>query len=164
MNEGAVFAVALISSVLAGLAVAVSILVLRRVSAAKTETSRLGDLLDFATLEGRRGLISRSVSDMKDTLKGLKADSSHLGADLSKAFAGIASVLNETHRLEGNPHPKLDTKQLRELNEKLLAIGESSLSATRIAENLAAHAEELASRVHDLEQAVKDLRQRPPTP
>lgn len=154
MNDGTVLLLALTSSILAALAVIVSFLVLRKVSALRRDTTRLSSLLDFNSLEDRRRRIFASVNITDNSLKAMSDDSRQLAADLSKTFARVAYLLSETHKLEGNPHPKLDTDKLHEINSRLLSIGESSLSATRIAETLTKNAEELRSGIGELRESM----------
>jgi len=154
MNDGAVILLLLASSLLAASAVGISLVILRRLSALERETTRLRGLMDFSSVEARRARLLSSVSMADESLKRLKGDTKRLSADLSRTFAGIASLLNETHRLEGNPHPKIDMKKLHEINESLLSIGESSLSATRIAENLAKKAEGLTDTIGSLKKSM----------
>ncbi len=154
MNEGILGLLAILSSAMAGAAFALSLAILRRVSKVREDNARLAALLHFREMESRHRGLLESTRLGEDSLRDLTASTRTLGADISKMFAGIAGLLSETHKLEGNPHPKIEGEKLQEINDKLLALGESSLGATRTAESLAALAAKLRT---DLEKFRKDL-------
>jgi hypothetical protein len=154
MNEGTILLLAVISSALAAIAAGISLLVLRRLSRIERESSRLNSLLHFRELESRQRKLVKSMELSEKSLKGLTNGARMLGSDVSRTFAGIAQLLNETHKLEGNPRPKIDSKKLQEINEKLLSAGESSLSATRRIEKLSAEASEIRSSIEDLKKGL----------
>jgi len=155
MNEELILAFAGISCFLASLAAIISVLVLRKAKDLGRETAAIRTAMEFASLESRRQQVSQSIKAWEDSASALRNDARRLAADLSKIFAGVASVLNETHKLEGNPHPKIDSRQLHEINQKLLAIGEGSLSATRIAEELAEEGRKLSEQLTTLKRHME---------
>jgi len=154
MSEGTILLLAAASSLLAASAVCISLIVLRRISKLDRETSRLAGLLYFKELESRQRGLAKSVELSDRSLKGLTDGARMLGSDVSRTFADIAQLLNDTHRLEGNPRPHIDNRKLQEINEKLLSAGESSLSATRRIETLSSEAAELRSRLETLRKEM----------
>jgi len=155
MTEAAILAFAGISCVFAAVATLVALLVLRRVATMGTETAAIKKVIEFASLESRRQELSQSVRAWEDSISAVRDDARRLGLDLSRIFAGVASVLNETHKLEGNPHPKIDARQLHEINQRLLSIGESSLSATRIAESLNEKGQRMSEDIEGLKKQIE---------
>lgn len=155
MNEAAILVFAGISCVLAAVATMVALLVLRRVAAIGAETAAIKKVIEFASLEIRRQELSQSVKAWEESISAVKDDARRLGLDLSRIFAGVASVLNETHKLEGNPHPKIDARQLHDINQRLLSIGESSLSATRVAESLSEKGRTMSESVEGLRKQIE---------
>ena len=154
MSEGTMLLLAVISSALAAIAAVISLLVLRRLSKIERESSRLNRLLYFRELEARQRKLSDSMELSEKSLKGLTDGTRMLGSDVSRTFADIAQLLNETHKLEGNPRPNIDNQKLQEINEKLLSAGESSLSATRRIEKLSAEAAEIRSSVEAFKKGL----------
>jgi hypothetical protein len=155
MNEGTILLLAIISSALAAIAAGISLLVLRRLSRMERESSRLNRLLHSRELESRQRKLLESMELSEKSLKGLTNEAKMLGSDVSRTFADIAQLLNETHKLEGNPRPKIDNEKLQEINEKLLSAGESSLSATRRIEKLSAEASEIRSSIEALREGLE---------
>ena len=155
MYEGILAVLAIISSAMAAAAFALSFIILRRVSQVKQDSARLSGLLRFQEIESRHRRLLQSTSLGEESLKDLTTKTRTLGAEVSKMFAGIAGLLSETHRLEGNPHPKIDAAKLEEINEKLLALGESSLGATRTVESLSRAAAELRSEMDRLRRDLE---------
>ena len=155
MYEGILAVLAIISSAMAAAAFALSFIILRQVSQVKQDSARLSGLLRFQEIESRHRRLLQSTSLGEESLKDLTTKTRTLGAEVSKMFAGIAGLLSETHRLEGNPHPKIDAAKLEEINEKLLALGESSLGATRTVESLSRAAAELRSEMDRLRQDLE---------
>lgn len=147
--------VAFLSSLMAGAAMIISLLIMRNVVSLREETARMGRTLRYERAESDRMRLVRSAELSEESLKNLSRQTRELSAESSKVFAGVARLLNETHRLEGNPRPNIDTQKLREINESLLSIGESSLSATRIAEKLSGEFSELDSGIRKLKKAAR---------
>jgi hypothetical protein len=154
MSEGTILLLAAVSTILSALAVGISLIVLRRILKIEMETSRLAGLLYFRELESKQRGLAQRVELSDRSLKGLTDGTRMLGSDVSRTFADIAQLLNETHRLEGNPRPHIDNRKLHEINEKLLSAGESSLSATRRIEKLSVEAAELRSRLESLRKEM----------
>ena len=156
MNEGTLALLTITSSILAAMAVGISLLVLRRLSKVDGDTTRLSNLLYFRELEAKQRRLVKSVDLSDKSLKSLTDGARVLGSDVSRTFADIAQLLNETHKLEGNPRPHIDNKKLQEINEKLLSAGESSLSATRRIEKLAGEAAELRASIEALKRGMEE--------
>jgi hypothetical protein len=154
MDEGILAVLAVLSSAMAAAAFALSILILRRVSQIREDGARLAALLRFREMESRHEGLLKSTQLGEESLRDLTTKTRTLGADVSKMFAGIAGLLSETHRLEGNPHPKINAGKLQEINDRLLSLGDSSLGATRTAESLAILAGQLRA---DMEKLRGDL-------
>ena len=151
MAGEAVVLLTALSSITAATAMILSIIVLRSLLSLRKQTELSGRLLQFQSLESTRRRLLGSSRLSERSLKELSVETRQLGAEVSKIFAAVAGLLNETHRLEGNPHPRIDSEKLRQINESLLSIGESSLSATRIAEKIS---EDFA----DLDSGLRALR------
>jgi hypothetical protein len=154
MNEGSILLLAVISSALAAIAAGISLLVLRRLSKMERESTRLSRLVYFRDVEARQRKLVESMELSEKSLKGLTDGTRMLGSDVSRTFADIAQLLNETHKLEGNPRPNIDNKKLQEINERLLSAGESSLSATRRIEKLSAEASGIRSSIEILRREL----------
>ncbi len=154
MFETGLQILASVSLVLGVFSVIISLLVLRKVLNISRQTQRLYRSLPLLRLETQRSEVMDSVSMAESSVKSMKIDAKKLASGASKNFADIASLLSRTHQFEGNPRPKLTNEDIRHINERLLAIGEGSLSTTRIAEKLGEDAEEFEKRLDDAKRKI----------
>ena len=118
MNEGTLALLTITSSILAAMAVGISLLVLRRLSKVDRDTTRLSNLLYFRELEAKQRRLVKSVDLSDKSLKSLTDGARVLGFDVSRTFADIAQLLNETHKLEGNPRPHARPRRPRRLGDR----------------------------------------------
>ncbi len=134
--------------------VLVSLIVLRGILRVRAETAELRRTFAFSNLEEERRMVVDSMDRTRTSANELKEDARRLASDASRTFAGVASLLNRTHQLEGNPHPRLTIDDIHEINDDLLTVGEGSLSNTRIAERLSETAERLEKRLKELDRRL----------
>ena len=151
MNQGWIILALGISGALAGGALASSFLALRRLTMITRDNALLREALDYYRILERRRVLVENLERAEKLLQQLKGQSKQVSSHLSGAFAGVAGILKQTHELEGNPRPRIETEDLVRINNTLLSVGENSLNATRIADSL-------LSELKEAEKSLKKMR------